>query len=53
MKIYSIIKYILGMFKQFQTLTGAIDMSKHADCYLDTEIDGKIESYFPGEKLTD
>lgn len=50
MKIYLIIKYILKPFKQSQPVEALVNTDKNANCYLDTEVDGKIESYFPGEK---
>lgn len=50
MKVYSVINYISQLLKKFHPLN--LGIGKNANCYLDTEVDGKIESYFPGGKST-
>lgn len=52
MKVYSIIKYISQLFKKLHPLNGFVGKDNNGNCYLDTEVDGKIESYFPGGKST-
>ncbi len=52
MKVYSVINYISQLFKKFHIFNGLLGIEKNANCYLDTEVDGKIESYFPGGKST-
>jgi hypothetical protein len=52
MNISSITNYILRTFTKLLSLIRSSSIGKNPECNLDTEIDGKIESYFPGGKST-